>query len=715
MKKWKKLLVSLLTMVIALSCEPIYGLEVQAAERENFAFSVFEDGVKITRYRGSDCDVEIPSQINGNKVTSIGQMAFNGCSGLKSITIPNSITSIEMLAFRGCSSLTSITIPSSVTHIENSILSRCSSLANLTVEEGNSRYDSRDNCNAIIDTMNNMLICGSRNTVIPSSVLSIGKEAFSECNGLTSITIPKGVLSIGEYAFTHCRDLTSITIPEGVESIGLAAFNECSSLTNVTIPKSVTSIGDSAFEGCNENLVIYGVGGSVAESYAKENEIKFERITCIDIKQAVVTLTPTSYVYDGTAKEPFVTVKMDGKTLVYNTDYTVEYSNNINAGTANVKVKGKGDYTGSVEKTFVIHKKDISGIGSTIQLEKDSYIYDGNPKTPSVMVKMDGKTLVYNTDYTVEYSNNINAGTANVKVKGKGDYTGSVEKTFVIHKKDISGIGSTIQLEKDSYIYDGEPKTPSVTVRTDKILIPEVDYIVSYSDNVKVGIATVTVTGIGEYCGNKSLQFSIEDASTDDTEQTDISKADVSLSQSSYVYDGKEKRPSVTVKMDGKTLVYGTDYTVEYSNNINVGTAIVTVTGKGSYTGNKISSFSIIKAGEQSDPKITCKKTMYKVTFGTRPFKIDATSKSKMTFTSSTPKIVIVNKSTGMVSIKNTGVAIITIKAGNTTKKVTIKVSPKKPSVPSGKIGKGKKLIVKLAKDKTASGYQVQIDRKSVV
>ncbi len=632
MKKWKKLLVSLLTMVIALSCEPIYGLEVQAAERENFAFSVFEDGVKITRYRGSDCDVEIPSQINGNKVTSIGQMAFNGCSGLKSITIPNSITSIEMLAFRGCSSLTSITIPSSVTHIENSILSRCSSLANLTVEEGNSRYDSRDNCNAIIDTMNNMLICGSRNTVIPSSVLSIGKEAFSECNGLTSITIPKGVLSIGEYAFTHCRDLTSITIPEGVESIGLAAFNECSSLTNVTIPKSVTSIGDSAFEGCNENLVIYGVGGSVAESYAKENEIKFERIACIDIKQAVVTLTPTSYVYDGTAKEP------------------------------------------------------------------------------SVMVKMDGKTLVYNTDYTVEYSNNINAGTANVKVKGKGDYTGSVEKTFVIHKKDISGIGSTIQLEKDSYIYDGEPKTPSVTVRTDKILIPEVDYIVSYSDNVKVGIATVTVTGIGEYCGNKSLQFSIiEDASTDDTEQTDISKADVSLSQSSYVYDGKEKRPSVTVKMDGKTLVYGTDYTIEYSNNINVGTAIVTVTGKGSYTGNKISSFSIIKAGEQSDPKITCKKTMYKVTFGARPFKIDATSKSKMTFTSSTPKIVIVNKSTGMVSIKNTGVAIITIKAGNTTKKVTIKVSPKKPSVPSGKIGKGKKLIVKWAKDKTASGYQVQI------
>ena len=631
MKKWKKLLVSLVTMVIALSCEPIYGLEVQAAKQENFAFSVFEDGVKITRYRGSDCDVEIPSQINGNKVTSIGQMAFNGCSGLKSITIPNSITSIEMLAFRGCSSLTSITIPSSVTHIENSILSRCSSLTNLTVEEGNSRYDSRDNCNAIIDTMNNMLICGSRNTVIPSSVLSIGKEAFSECNGLTSITIPKGVLSIGEYAFTHCRDLTSITIPEGVESIGLAAFNECSSLTNVTIPKSVTSIGDSAFEGCNENLVIYGVGGSVAESYAKENEIKFERIACIDIKQAVVTLTPTSYVYDGTAKEPSVTVKMDGK------------------------------------------------------------------------------TLVYNTDYTVEYSNNVNAGTANVKVKGKGDYTGSVEKTFVIHKKDISGIGSTIQLEKDSYIYDGEPKTPSVTVRTDKILIPEVDYIVSYSDNVKVGIATVTVTGIGEYCGNKSLQFSIEDASTDDTEQTDISRADVSLSQSSYVYDGKEKRPSVTVKMDGKALVYGTDYTIEYSNNINVGTAIVTVTGKGSYTGIKISSFSIINAGGQSEPKITCKKTMYKVTFGARPFKIDATSKSKMTFTSSTPKIVIVNKSTGMVSIKNTGVAIITIKAGNTTKKVTIKVSPKKPSVPSGKIGKGKKLIVKWAKDKTASGYQVQI------
>ena len=163
------------------------------------------------------------------------------------------------------------------------------------------------------------------------------------------------------------------------------------------------------------------------------------------------------------------------------------------------------------------------------------------------------------------------------------------------------------------------------------------------------------------------------------------------------------------MKLDGKTLTLNTDYTVAYSNNTKVGTAKVTVTGKGSYTGSKSVNFTVGKAEEQPASKITCKKTVYKVAYGAKPFKINATSKSKMAFTNSKPKIAAVDKNTGRVTIKNTGVATITIKAGKASKKVTVKVSPRKPSVKSANTAKGKKLTVKWAKDKMALGYYVQI------
>lgn len=187
----------------------------------------------------------------------------------------------------------------------------------------------------------------------------------------------------------------------------------------------------------------------------------------------------------------------------------------------------------------------------------------------------------------------------------------------------------------------------------------------------------------------------------------DISSASVTLDKTSYIYDGKAKTPSVTVKLNGKTLALNTDYTVAYSDNVNAGTAKATVTGKGNYTGSKTVNFTIAKAGQ--DSSIICKKTLYKVTYGTKPFKINATSKSKLTFTSSKPKIVSVHKDTGKVTVKNTGVAGITIKAGKDSVKVTVKVSPKKQAVKSVKVSKGKKLTVKWAKDKMATGYQVQI------
>lgn len=143
--------------------------------------------------------VTIPSS-----VASIGMDAFYGCYAMSSITILEGVTSIGESAFWGCSGLTSITIPSSVSYIGSLAFSACSSLTSIKVEQGNTTYDSRNDCNAIIETATNTLIVACQNTVIPNSVTTIGEWGFNDCYNLTSITIPESVTIIGSSAFSGC-------------------------------------------------------------------------------------------------------------------------------------------------------------------------------------------------------------------------------------------------------------------------------------------------------------------------------------------------------------------------------------------------------------------------------------------------------------------------------------------------------------------------------
>ena len=173
-----------------------------------------KDKSKIIAFR----DENTTSYIIPDGVTSIGDWAFNGCSGLADIVIPDSVTSIGDYAFGDCSSLSSVVIPDSVTSIGAWAFFCCSDLADI---------------------------------VIPNSVTRIGDSAFCDCSSLSSVVIPDSVTSIGAWAFSSCESLTSIIIPDSVTSIGKCAFYDCSSLTNIVIPDGVTSIGYSAFEGCN--------------------------------------------------------------------------------------------------------------------------------------------------------------------------------------------------------------------------------------------------------------------------------------------------------------------------------------------------------------------------------------------------------------------------------------------------------------------------------
>ena len=277
-------------------------------EVDGFSYYKRSDGKSVYLARLGTLDgnsVTIPASVSydGNKysVTIIGARAFEGCSFITSITIPNSVTSIEYNAFYGCNGLTYINIPNSVTSIGEGAFSGCSGLTSVTIGSGvtsigtmafygcsslnkvefasieslckisfeeltsNPLYYARHlyiGGQEVKDVIipNSVTSIGSyafeycsdlTSISIPTSVTSIGNYAFSGCSGLTSITIPNSVTSIGEYAFWHCSGLTSVTIPNRVSSIGEGAFSGCSSLTSITIPNSVTTIGDYAFYDCS--------------------------------------------------------------------------------------------------------------------------------------------------------------------------------------------------------------------------------------------------------------------------------------------------------------------------------------------------------------------------------------------------------------------------------------------------------------------------------
>ena len=234
----------------------------------------------------------------GNSVESIGEGAFHACMRLTSITIPNSVTIIGEGAFSACFGLSSVTIGNSVTSFDGAFL-ECSGLETLVVNSGNTTYDSRENCNAIIETATNTLVLGCQNTIIPNSVTSIGQSAFSGCSGLISVAIPNSVTSIGGSAFYGCSGLTLLTIGNGVTSIGESAFADCSGLTmvnfNATTCTTMGSYVQPVFYGCTSLATL-----NIGENVSNIPEFAFEHcsgLTSVTIPNSITSIGECAFAY----------------------------------------------------------------------------------------------------------------------------------------------------------------------------------------------------------------------------------------------------------------------------------------------------------------------------------------------------------------------------------------------------------------------------------
>ena len=637
---------------------------------------------------------------NGNKnlkkatipksVAYIGNGAFSGCSELESITIPDTVNSIGDSAFSDCWNLTTVSIPGSVSNIGACAFSGCTNLESVTISEGvlNIDYKAFENCKNLA------------NVSIPSSVINIGYNAFNNTiwlkqqsgeyvivNGILisvsvtteKITIPKDVKTIGNGAFFRCSLITDITIPDSVTTISDNAFAECGKIKDVYYTGTKSSwnkiqIGESNWWLTNANIHYhYGKPHSYIETITQEptcteNGVKTYTCECGDSYTETIPATGHNY-GDFVVTKP-ATCTEDGiktKTCANCNDKITESipktghtsSDWIIDKNAAINVKGSKHKECTVCKT-VLETAEIPSLpminiqSANVSISTNSYVFDNTAKKPSVTVNIGGKALKNGSDYTVSYLNNTKVGTATVRITGKGDYTGTITRNFTINpaKQQIQ----KLETRYKGFYIDWAQKGSAT------------GYDVEYSVNANMSGAvsrhltankpdTLTVSGLA---GDKTYYVRVRsytnvnskvyygawsDIKSIKTANNDITKATVS-GISTKAFTGKNITQSITVKYNGKTLKKGTDYTVSYSSNKNIGTATVKIAGKGSYTGTVTKTFKINPA-KQEIQKLTAKSKAFFVDWAQKGsatgYEIQYATNSKFT---SAKKVTITNNKT---------------------------------------------------------------------
>ena len=342
------------------------------------------------------------------------------------------------------------------------------------------------------------------------------------------------------------------------------------------------------------SLIIKGIGdyeGTVIKTF---NIKSVENNNIIDINELTVS-DIENQIYMGLKITPDVEIKKSDNSKLYrNTDYTLRYYDNIDVGTASIEITGVGNYTGNKKVNFKIVPKDIS---SAVIKDIDEQEYTADKITPKVQITDGSAELVENKDYELTYRDNIEIGIATVDIKGIGNYTGNASKQFSIleekQETDLTNINDLSISDIDDKTYTGKVITPEVIIKDgEKTLIKDIDYELSFDNNMNVGTGTVIITGKGDYTNSANKTFNIVRKDIKFTQIMDIKD---------QIYTGKEITPEIVITSDSIKLKKDQDYTVQYSNNKEEGTAIVTITGINNYTGQTVKTFNISAQKKATD------------------------------------------------------------------------------------------------------------------
>ena len=459
----------------------------------------------------------------------------------------------------------------------------------------------------------------------------------------------------GKKADLNCS--SSVTIVAGQsKNIGASSSTSGAVLTYKSTTPSICTVdknGNVTALRTGTGYVTITASANGYDSVSKDVKIVVSKKS---LNNGLLTLSETSYVYDGTYKKPAATVTFGGKVLQEGKDYTISYRNNLNVGVTTVIATGMGDYTGYTSKNFTITKRAMAG--GTVSVAS-SVSFTGSNITPSVTVKVAGRSLTNGTDYTVSYSNNKNVGKATVKITGKGNYSGSLSAKFDIvpAKQQIQ----KLETKYKGFFVDWAQKGSAT------------GYDVEYSVKANMSGAvskhltankpdTLTVSGLA---GDKTYYVRVRsytnvngkvyygawsDIKSIKTANNDITKATVS-GISTKAFTGKAIKQNVTVKVGNTVLKNGTDYTVSYSNNKKVGKATVKITGKGKYGGVITKTFKINPA-KQEIQKLTAKSKSFFVDWAQKGsatgYEIQYATNSKFT---GAKKVTITNNKTDKTTV----------------------------------------------------------------
>ena len=596
---------------------------------------IIEEGItgineRLTRpFKNNTISVTLPSSLE-----YIAESTFNNYTKLETVTIPDNskLKYIYTSAFEKCTSLKNINLPEGLESIYSRAFISCSNLTDLTLPSTLTRIDEIAFSNGPRFKNNEL--------TVPKGVTTITSRSFENIKDLKTINVENGVTKIEGYAFADNDSLTRINLPSSITSVEYTACKyyaeEKYATCDIYIDKYkgsipcysnwgttgtiywkardfknttdnavvISNIADQTYTGsliapnitvsCNDVELVKNTDYTV--SYSNNKNVGTATISITGIGDYTGTITKNfnivardisdttigsipNQTYTGNSISALPVITYNGATLTKGTDYTLTYSNNVNVGTGTVTITGKGNFKGTTSKTFSISARAMS---DTSVANVSSQTYTGNGISPLPTITYNNKTLKKDTDYTLSYSNNINAGTATITITGKGNFTGTTSKTFSISARAMS---DTSVANISSQTYTGNVISPLPTITyNNKTLKKDTDYTLSYSNNINAGTATITITGKGNFAGTTSKTFSISARAMSDTNVVNIS---------SQTYTGNVILPLPTITYNNKTLKKDTDYTLSYSDNINAGTATITITGKGNFTGMTSMTFII--------------------------------------------------------------------------------------------------------------------------